>query len=111
MTDFKAHRRRPVRELHKSPDPYGVESVVVATNDRDGVTLAGTLTIPVGEGPFPAVVLLSVAGPNDRDQSFAGHAGFRVLAVRRQLSWPKTRVRIIVAEQLADHLTRNGVAT
>ena len=38
------------------------------------------MTIPAGEGPFPAVALLSVAGPNDRDQSVGAHRGFAVLA-------------------------------
>ncbi|NLM53377.1 MAG: alpha/beta fold hydrolase [Firmicutes bacterium] len=31
------------------------------------VTLAGTLTLPQGEGPFPAVLLNSGSGPQDRD--------------------------------------------
>ena len=42
--------------------------------------LAGTLIVPDGEGPFPAVVLVSGAGPQDRDATNAGHKPFAVLA-------------------------------
>jgi dienelactone hydrolase len=44
------------------------------------VRLAGTLTIPEGQGPFPAVVLVSCSSPQDRDESVAGHKPFLVLA-------------------------------
>lgn len=53
------------------PYSYSVEDILVTASDPT-VALGGTLTVPFGEGPFPAVILLSVAGPNDRDQSFAG---------------------------------------
>jgi uncharacterized protein len=33
----------------------------------DDVTMRGTLTLPVGEGPFPAVVLVAGSGPTDRN--------------------------------------------
>jgi pimeloyl-ACP methyl ester carboxylesterase len=51
--------------------------------------LAGTLTLPEGKGPFPAVVLISGSGAQDRDETLLGHKPFLVLA---------------------DHLTRNGIA-
>jgi dipeptidyl aminopeptidase/acylaminoacyl peptidase len=35
-----------------------------------GVRLAGALTLPAGNGPFPAVVLVSGFGPVDRDGGF-----------------------------------------
>ena len=44
------------------------------------VRLAGTLTMPQGKGPFPAVVLISGAGPHDRDSTHEGHKPFAVLA-------------------------------
>lgn len=44
------------------------------------VTLGCTATMPMGVGPYPGAVLLSVAGPNDRDQSLFSHRGFRDLA-------------------------------
>jgi uncharacterized protein len=71
------------------PQGYRAESVSFA-NPRDRtVTLAGTLTIPEGAGPFPAAVLISGSGPQDRDETIFGHRPFAVLA---------------------DHLTRRGIA-
>jgi pimeloyl-ACP methyl ester carboxylesterase len=42
--------------------------------------LAGTLTIPQGTGPFPAIVLVSGTGQNTRDEDVWGHKVFIVLA-------------------------------
>jgi uncharacterized protein len=78
--------------LQKSPDlsrpqdpvkpyPY-LEQEVVIENRKDGVTLAGTLTSPSTPGPHPAVVLISGSGPQDRDETIAGHRPFLVLADR-----------------------------
>jgi pimeloyl-ACP methyl ester carboxylesterase len=44
------------------------------------VTLAGTLTTPRGPGRFPAVVLISGSGAQDRDSTIAGHKPFLLLA-------------------------------
>ena len=54
-----------------------------------GVTLAGTLTLPVATSPVPAVVLISGSGPQDRDETIVDHKPFLVIA---------------------DHLTRQGFA-
>lgn len=78
--------RRP--QDPKKPYPYQEEEVSVA-NEAAGVTLAGTLTIPPGPGPHPAVVLITGSGPQDRDEALMGHRPFLVLA---------------------DHLTRAGIA-
>lgn len=43
--------------------------------------LPGTLTTPVGEGPWPAVVLVHGSGPNDRDESIGPNKPFRDLAL------------------------------
>lgn len=58
------------------------------------VTLAGTLSLPQGQAPFPAVILISGSGPQDRDEAipqigdyrpfrwiadYLGKAGFAVL--------------------------------
>ncbi len=53
------------------------------------MTLAATLTIPEGKGPFPAVVLITGSGPQDRDESLMGHKPFLILS---------------------DYLTRHGIA-
>jgi hypothetical protein len=42
--------------------------------------LPGTLTIPQGAGPFPAVVLVHGSGPNDRDETIGPNKPFQDLA-------------------------------
>jgi len=42
--------------------------------------LPGTLTVPNGSGPFPAVVLVHGYGPSDRDETVGGTKMFRDLA-------------------------------
>jgi hypothetical protein len=42
--------------------------------------LPGTLSVPVGAGPFPAVVLVHGSGPNDRDETVGGVKMFKDLA-------------------------------
>ncbi len=42
--------------------------------------LPGTLSVPTGAGPFPAVVLVHGSGPNDRDETVGGVKPFRDLA-------------------------------
>ncbi|MCB1182842.1 alpha/beta hydrolase [bacterium] len=70
------------------PFPY-TEVAVSFAGGAEGVTLAGTLTLPPGEGPFPAAVLVSGSGPQNRDEELLGHKPFLVLA---------------------DHLARAGIA-
>ncbi len=80
--------RRP--QEPKRPFPY-VEEEVSFDNPHAKVKLAGTLTRPKGDGPFPAVVLLAGTGPHTRDHQGApgGHRWFLVLS---------------------DYLTRRGLA-
>lgn len=68
--------------------PYR-EDEVSFTNPASKLRMAGTLTVPAGVGPFPAVVLVSDSGPQDRD---AGEQEYRMFSI------------------LADYLTRRGVA-
>lgn len=42
--------------------------------------LPGTLSVPAGDGPFPAVVLLAGSGPNDRDETIGPNKPLRDLA-------------------------------
>jgi len=42
--------------------------------------LPGTLSVPKGDGRFPAVVLVHGSGPNDRDETIVGNRPFRDLA-------------------------------
>jgi pimeloyl-ACP methyl ester carboxylesterase len=78
--------RRPQNPV--PPYPYREEEVRIE-HTAAGITLAGTLTLPQGNGPFPAVLLITGSGPQDRDESIAGHRPFLVLA---------------------DNLTRRGLA-
>jgi hypothetical protein len=81
-----SRQRRP--QEPKKPYPYGEQEVIV-DNKKDEIRLAGTLSTPPSGGPFPAVLLISGSGPQDRDETIVGHKPFLVLA---------------------DHLTRLGVA-
>lgn len=72
----------------KEPFPYRTEEVVFKNSDA-GIRFAGTFTLPPSEGTFPAVLLLSGSGPQDRDETVFGHRPFLVLA---------------------DYLTRRGIA-
>jgi dienelactone hydrolase len=66
------------------PPPYAVPSafreqdVTVGANTEWG--LPGTLTMPVGPGPFPALVLVHGSGPNDRDETLGPNKPFQDLA-------------------------------
>lgn len=48
--------------------------------DQEGWNLPGTLTLPKGDGPFPAVVLIHGSGPNDRDETIYENKPFRDIA-------------------------------
>lgn len=79
--------RRP--QTPRPPFPYRAEEVQVPNPRAAGVTLAGTLTLPQGRGPFPAAILITGSGAQDRDETLFGHKPFAVLA---------------------DYLTRHGIA-
>lgn len=70
---------RPRPQEPKPPLPYRSEEVSYE-NKAAAITLAATLTIPQGKGPFPAVVLLTGSGPQDRDEAIMGHKPFLVLS-------------------------------
>lgn len=81
--------RRPQEEAIAERPPAYDSAEVSFANDAARLTLAGTLTVPHGEGPFPAVVLVHGSGPLDRNQEVMDHKLFLVLA---------------------DHLSRRGIA-
>jgi pimeloyl-ACP methyl ester carboxylesterase len=75
--DRPTERRRP--QMPTPPFPYRDEPATYE-NKAAGVTLTGTLTIPRGDGPFSAVILISGSGPQDRDETLFEHKPFLVLA-------------------------------
>lgn len=72
----------------KPPFPYA-SAEVAYRNEVAKIKLAGTLTVPKGKGPHPAVLLITGSGGQDRDETIFGHKPFWVLA---------------------DSLTRRGIA-
>jgi len=70
------------------PYAYYTEDVKFE-NQKENITLAGTLSLPSKTGNFPVVILISGSGPQNRDEEIAGHKPFLVIA---------------------DHLTKNGIA-
>ncbi len=63
----------PVKESLATPGSEAyAEQEVEFPGGAPSVTLAGTLRVPTGAGPHPAVVLLSGSGPQDRDESLPG---------------------------------------
>ena len=61
------------------PFPYDSEEVYFE-NESANIRLAGTLTLPQQGSRFPAVVLISGSGPQNRDEELLGHKPFLVLA-------------------------------
>jgi len=84
---FSAMPAMNAKNVRLTP-PYREEEATFS-NLTVNARLSGMLTIPAGPGPFPAVVLLSDAGPHDRDGTVGDFAPLG---------------------QLADYLTRRGVA-
>lgn len=78
--------KRP--QMPQKPYPY-IEEEVSYKNAKDNVKLAGTLTFPKNGGKFPAVILITGSGAQDRDETVYGHKPFLVTA---------------------DYLTRRGIA-
>jgi pimeloyl-ACP methyl ester carboxylesterase len=81
----KTKINRPQEPL--APYPYYTEEIKFK-NEKEKITLAGTLTLPKKEGKFPVVILISGSGPQNRNEELMGHKPFLVLA---------------------DHLTKNGI--
>jgi pimeloyl-ACP methyl ester carboxylesterase len=89
VRDSAAPMARARSQMPITISGYRAEDVWFANPSDTSVRLAGTLTIPEGPGPFPAAVLISGSGGQDRDETIFGHKPFLVLA---------------------DNLSRNGIA-
>lgn len=84
--EIPALPKRPQEPL--PPYPYHAEDVEFE-NKEAGITLAGTFTWPKEGKNFPAVILITGSGPQNRDEEVLGHKPFLVLS---------------------DYLTRHGIA-
>lgn len=85
LTRFAGYNRP---QEPKPPFPYEAEEMSFPDEKWD-ITLKGTFTYPKGGGKFPAVILVTGSGTQNRDEEIMGHKPFLVLA---------------------DYLTRNGIA-
>ncbi|MDO6601666.1 alpha/beta hydrolase family protein [Arenibacter palladensis] len=72
----------------QKPYPYLAEDVSFQNVDAN-ISLAGTLTMPKEQGKYPAVVLITGSGPQDRNEEIVGHKPFLIIS---------------------DYLTKNGIA-
>lgn len=81
----EAKAKRP--QEPKAPFPYYTEEVTFK-NEKAGITLGGTLSLPKKEGNYPVVILISGSGAQNRDEEIMDHKPFLVIA---------------------DHLTKNGI--
>lgn len=63
----------------QGPFTYKSEEVDIL-QEKGNIRIGGTLTIPEGSGPFPAVVLISGSGPQNRDSEIFSHKPFLVIA-------------------------------
>jgi pimeloyl-ACP methyl ester carboxylesterase len=63
----------------QAPFPYRSEEVEYDNADRS-LHYGATITIPHGKGPFPAAVLITGSGPQDRDETIMNHKLFAVIA-------------------------------
>ena len=79
------------KKKYQEPDkpyPYVSEDITFR-NKKANITLAGTLTLPKKNGIFPAVILISGSGAQNRDEELLGHKPFLIIS---------------------DYLTRKGIA-
>jgi pimeloyl-ACP methyl ester carboxylesterase len=68
----------PPRAVAQAPAPERV-----TLPQSDGIELSGRLVLPSGKGPFPAVIVLSLAGTDDLVERF-NRLGFAVLLPNRR---------------------------
>ncbi|MDI1233094.1 MAG: alpha/beta fold hydrolase [bacterium] len=89
MSRIRIQERSQTRPQEPTGElPYS-DKQVSFENKLDHLNLKGTLTMPKGTGPFPAVVLISGSGPQNRNSAVFDHQPFLVLS---------------------DYLTRHGIA-
>jgi hypothetical protein len=133
-----------ISDLHAQPSgsspptvapPAPVTTTTTATTSAGGVReipvgvgsppLKGTLTLPAGKGPFPAVVLVSGSGPNDENETIGPNHPFLDIALglaargiasvrydKRTLDYPQSinpRTFTLTEEYVPDALAAIGL--
>ena len=89
LSKEKIEKEKLVRRQEPTK-PYSYYSEdITFENQKAGISLAGTLTLPKKDGVFTVVILISGSGPQNRDEELLGHKPFLVLS---------------------DYLTNNGIA-
>ena len=80
LTKKEIEKKPAVRsQTPKAPFPYHVENIKF-NNQKDSITLAGTLTLPKKGENFPAVILITGSGPQNRDEELFDHRPFMIIA-------------------------------
>jgi pimeloyl-ACP methyl ester carboxylesterase len=73
-----------LKAANRPQNPLGpfdyLEEEVSFENKVEKFNLSGSLTYPKGEGPFPAVILVSGSGAQDRNEEIFEHKPFWVIA-------------------------------
>src|SRR5579862_4548670 len=77
---FGPHRESPppwTAPAYAKPDSFSEQPLTLVNGNFE---LPGTLTVPKGEGPLPAVVLLHDSGPHDQDETIGPNKPLKDLA-------------------------------
>jgi hypothetical protein len=76
----KLHQEFAINRPQEPKPPYlYVNEEVIIPNKKFNIYLSGTLSVPEGNGPFPAVVMITGSGPQNRDEAIMGHKPFLVI--------------------------------
>ncbi len=75
----RADKVEPLNRPQTPKAPFPYDAVEVSYENKLG-RLAGTLTLPKGDGPFPAAIMITGSGPENRDEEIFGHKPFWIIA-------------------------------
>nr|MBI1230872.1 alpha/beta fold hydrolase [Cytophagales bacterium] len=80
-TELTEAEAEPQKRPQEPTGPFPYETIQTTfVNGPEKYALKGTISKPQGQGPFPAVVLVSGSGPQNRDSEIFGHKPFWVIA-------------------------------
>jgi dienelactone hydrolase len=67
-----------IAPAYADPAAYTEEDLTIGSSEW---ALPGTLTMPVGGGPYPSVILVHGSGPSDRDETIGPNKPFKDIAL------------------------------